>query len=102
MRHSAVLSKGLCVSGEGPGCAERTEDNPLIRDLQEKSRANKDKHEQATRDRYWSEGYGSYFSYGFGRELRKDLTTGEWSLVRPDDEMAKAVERAGLDWRNID
>lgn len=90
------------MSGEGPGCAERVDDNPLIRELQERSRQNKEKNDKAALEKYWSEGYGGYFSFGYGRELRKDPDTGEWSLVRPDDALAEALEKAGLDLRNID
>lgn len=54
--HADIINRGLCVSGEGPGCADATEENPLIKELQEKSRINKDKNEMAAKEKYWMEG----------------------------------------------
>ncbi len=83
------------MAGEGRGCAA-AEDLPIIRELQERSRANKQKNEEATLDRYWREGYGGYFKFSVGKELVKDPETGEWSLQKPDSGLAKAIRRAGV------
>lgn len=58
---AAVINAPECFNGSGPGCD--TEQSPLIRDLMEKSRTNKEKNERATLEKYWDEGYGSYFSF---------------------------------------
>jgi hypothetical protein len=46
----AVISSKGCYSGEGEGCAELAEENALIKSLQEKSAANK---ERNTNVRFW-------------------------------------------------
>jgi len=86
----------VCRAGEGPGCASANENNPFIRELQERSRKNKTKNEEATRDRYWQEGYGSYFKFSLGKELVKDPDTGEWSLAKPDDGISRAIREAKI------
>ncbi len=70
--------------------------NPYIRELQERSRKNKEKNEKELLERYWTESYGSYFSFGYNKELKKDPETGEWALVTPDDFITKAIRKAGL------
>jgi hypothetical protein len=45
---NAVLRSKGCYSGEGEGCSELSENNELIRSLQEKSLANKDRHEKVS------------------------------------------------------
>lgn len=45
------------MAGEGAGCADVAEENPLVKRLQEQSRKNKDTNEQAMREKYWREGY---------------------------------------------
>lgn len=94
--HSAIINEQACIAGSGAGCNAATEGNELIRSLQAKSHENREKNEAAVKDRYWKEGYGSYFKFATGKELRKDPETGEWSLVRPDDGLSKAIQRAGI------
>lgn len=53
----AAISSAPCVAGEGAGCADVAEENPLVKRLQEQSRKNKDTNEQAMREKYWREGY---------------------------------------------
>lgn len=43
--HAVLRSKG-CYQGEGEACAEYSADNDLIRSLQEKSAANREKNEK--------------------------------------------------------
>ena len=53
----AAISQAPCVAGEGPGCADAAEDNPLVKRLQENSRKNKEANNQAMLEKYWREGY---------------------------------------------
>lgn len=75
------------------GCADVAEENPLVKRLQEQSRKNKDTNEQAMREKYWREGYNSYFSFGYNQQLQKDEATGKWSLVTPENPIAKLVPK---------
>eukprot|EP00977_Amphora_coffeiformis_P008579 scaffold1943_cov160-Amphora_coffeaeformis.AAC.6 len=43
----AVISSQYCASGVGEGCADLSEGNDLIRSLQEKSAANRERNEKA-------------------------------------------------------
>lgn len=85
------MAADVCVAGEGPGCAAAAAESPLVRDLLEKSRVNKTKNETAARERYWKEGYGSYFSFGSNKVLEKDSATGAWSLQEPDDFVTRTI-----------
>ncbi|KAK1865209.1 hypothetical protein I4F81_007743 [Pyropia yezoensis] len=78
----AAISSAPCVAGEGAGCAEVAEENPLVKRLQEQSRKNKDVNDQAMLEQYWKK--GSY---------KKDEATGKWSLVTPDNPIAKLVPK---------
>lgn len=89
----AAISSAPCVAGEGAGCADVAEENPLVKRLQEQSRKNKDTNEQAMREKYWREGYNSYFSFGYNQQLQKDEATGKWSLVTPENPIAKLVPK---------
>lgn len=77
---AGVISAGECFNGTGPGCAAKEEESALIRELIEKSRANKDKNERATLEKYWEAGYNSYFSFD-GQELSKQAD-GSYKLGR--------------------
>lgn len=68
---AGVISAGECFNGAGPGCAAQQEESALVRDLIEKSRANKEKNERAILEKYWDSGYGSYFNFD-GKELTKN------------------------------
>jgi len=54
--HRAAISQAPCVAGEGPGCVDAAEDNPLVKRLQENSRKNKEANNQAMLEKYWREG----------------------------------------------
>lgn len=86
-----TISKEACISGEGPGCAAAAEESPYIKGLLEKSKANKAKRDKDLLEKYWAEGYGTYFSYGFNKELIKD-DDGKWKLQQPND-MRSQIER---------
>jgi hypothetical protein len=43
---NAVLGSGVCASGVGEGCGDRSDGNEYIRSLQEKSAVNKDMYER--------------------------------------------------------
>ncbi|OSX68568.1 hypothetical protein BU14_2566s0001 [Porphyra umbilicalis] len=89
----AAISQAPCVAGEGPGCADAAEDNPLVKRLQENSRKNKEANNQAMLEKYWREGYNSYFSFGYNQTLQKDEATGNWSLVSPENPLAKILPK---------
>lgn len=63
----------------------------MIRELLEKSRANRAKHEKQTLEEYWARGYGGYFSYGYNKDLVHG-EDGKWSLQEPND-LRSQVER---------
>lgn len=84
------------MAGEGAGCDAAAGDNPLIRELQERSKRNKTRNDEAVRERYWREGYGSYFSFGYNRALAKDPDTGKWSLKELDDPVSTAIRKSGV------
>lgn len=67
------------------------EESPVIRELLEKTRANREKNDKETLEKYWARGYGDYFSFGLNKELVKD-DDGKWSLKEPDDVFG-AVQR---------
>lgn len=68
-----------CYNGSGPGCA--AEESPLIQEMLERSKANKEANLQATKERYWQTGYKSYFSF-YDRDLVKQ-EDGTYALERP-------------------
>lgn len=90
--HAEIISSPECFNGTGPGCAGAGEGNKLIEKLLEKSRANKERMEEELRNKYWKEGYGSYFSFGFNKELKQG-SDGTWSLEQPDDFVSKFAQR---------
>lgn len=90
-----MVSQELCIAGEGPGCDKAAEENPLIRSLQEKSMRNKEKNQRETLERYWKEGYGGYFSFGFDKVLKRD-SKGAWYLGDPEDIFGQVRRRIGL------
>ncbi|CAN8072849.1 unnamed protein product [Agarophyton chilense] len=77
-----IISKPLCYKGDGPGCEATAQDSELVRDLLEKSKRNREKNDKQVLEKYWRQGYGDYFSFGFNKELVKD-EDGKWSLVDP-------------------
>lgn len=40
-----------------------------------------------------SNSYNSYFSFGYNQQLQKDEATGKWSLVTPENPIAKLVPK---------
>lgn len=89
-----MVSAPICNAGVGEGC-EAAGENALIRQLQERSKANRAKNEAAVREKYWKEGYGSYFEFS-NKSLVQNPQTGQWSLEPPNDPLAKALRQAGL------
>lgn len=81
---SAVISAEQCIGGEGPGCEAAASESPIVRELLEKSRANRARHDKETLEEYWARGYGDYFSFGYNKELVKG-EDGKWSLETPND-----------------
>lgn len=73
----------MCVKGEGSGCEANASESPLVRKLLEKSRANRERNDQETLEKYWKQGYGDYFAYG-NKKLVKNRD-GTWALEEPDD-----------------
>lgn len=57
---NAVIQADRCDAGVGPGCS--SESNPLIRDLLEKSAANKEKYDLENLSRYNYNNYKDYFA----------------------------------------
>lgn len=90
--NAAIISSPECFNGAGPGCASNSTENKLIERLLEKSLANKSKVEQELQEKYWQEGYGSYFSFGFNKKLIRG-DDGKWTLEEPDDFVASLVKR---------
>lgn len=87
-----MLSKPECVLGEGPGCAANASESEFIAKLLEKSRANREETQRKLRDKYWQQGYGDYFSFGYNKKLVQDKD-GKWSLQDPDDWFYVFVKR---------
>lgn len=81
-----------CVQGEGPGCAANAEENELVGKLLEKSRANREKNDRELLEKYWKQGYGDYFSFGFNKDLIKG-EDGKWRLQDPDDPFTAAAKQ---------
>ncbi|GAB0490212.1 hypothetical protein MMPV_009980 [Pyropia vietnamensis] len=89
----AAISSAPCVAGEGAGCVDMAEENPLVKRLQEQSRKNKDVNNKEMLEKYWRKGYDSYFSFGYNQKLQKDEASGKWSLVSPENPIAKLVPK---------
>lgn len=69
--------------GQGPGCAANgAAGGPLVSRLLEQSSDHKEATSRELRDKYWQEGYGSYFSYGNKRLAHNP--DGTWSLEEPE------------------
>lgn len=80
------------MKGEGPGCDVNGAESPVIRELLEKSRANKAKNDKEALENYWKQGYGDYFSFGYNRDLVKG-EDGKWRLEKPKDLFTSIQER---------
>lgn len=79
------------MSGVGPGCEAAAAENKVIKQLLEKSRANKEKNDKAILEEYWARGYKPFFSYGYNKDLVKD-DDGKWRLQEPND-LRSRIER---------
>jgi hypothetical protein len=88
---AAVISAPECFNGSGPGCD--AEQSPLVRGLLENSRANKEKNARDTLEKYWEEGYKSYFGFE-GKELAKQ-DDGTYKLERPKSMIGNALRALG-------
>lgn len=91
----AIISAPECFGGVGPGCDASALEAPVIKELLEKSRANNDKHEQERRTKYWTDGYKSYFSFGYDKVLKRH-DDGTYSLERPESLIAKTLRSLGV------
>lgn len=87
-----MLSKPECVQGEGPGCEANASENKYISKLLEKSKANREQTQKELLEKYWQQGYGDYFSFGYNKKLVKDAD-GKWSLQDPDNLFSNAQKR---------
>lgn len=68
----------------GPGCEAAAAENAVVKQLLEKSRANKEKNDKAVLEEYWARGYSPYFSYGYKKDLVKG-EDGKWKLQEQND-----------------
>jgi len=84
----SAIVKPTCVMGEGLGCDELSEGNPLIMKLQQRSKENKEKTLAELQDK-WYQGYKDYFSFGYSKELVK-TEGGKWELRDPENAVQKA------------
>lgn len=64
----------------------------MIRELLEKSKVNKEKNDREVLEKYWAQGYGDYFSFGYNKTLKK-AEDGKWILTDPDDLIAATGRR---------
>lgn len=87
-----IVTSPQCFQGEGPGCDTNTSDNGYVAKLLQKSRENRDKNNQETLEKYWKQGYGDYFSFGYSKELVKG-PDGKWFLRDPDNPLIAAQKR---------
>lgn len=90
--HSAIIQQPPCYKGDGPGCEASASENALIHKLLEQSRAKREQNDNTMLEKYWKQGYGDYFSYGFNKQLVRDQH-GKWSLVDPDDVPSRVQRR---------
>lgn len=81
-----------CFQGQGPGCDANASDNGVVGKLLQKSRENRDKNNQETLEKYWKQGYGDYFSFGYNKELVKG-PDGKWFLRDPENPFSAAQKR---------
>jgi chromosome condensin MukBEF MukE localization factor len=90
-----VISAPECFGGYGPGCDAAASEAPIVKELLERSRANKEKNERETLETYWQNGYKSYFSFGYDRELIR-ADDGTYYLKRPESMIAKTLASFGI------
>ncbi|PXF49335.1 hypothetical protein BWQ96_00909 [Gracilariopsis chorda] len=89
---AAIIQQPPCYKGDGPGCEASASENALIHKLLEQSRAKREQNDNTMLEKYWKQGYGDYFSYGFNKQLVRDQH-GKWSLVDPDDVPSRVQRR---------
>lgn len=85
-----------CINGEGPGCDASAAEAPIIKELLERSRQNHEKHDKARLEKYWEDGYKSYFSFGYDKELKRN-EDGTYSLERAESITEKTLRSLGVD-----
>ncbi|KAK1865211.1 hypothetical protein I4F81_007745 [Pyropia yezoensis] len=99
----AAISSAPCVAGEGAGCAEVAEENPLVKRLQEQSRKNKDVNDQAMLEQYWKKGYARG---GGGLEVPRGLLLGRGGETREGDRRRGRSRggwgRGGVAWGGLE
>lgn len=89
-----MVSAPECYNGVGPGCDAAAEEAPIIRELLERSRANKAENERKTLETYWDKGFKSYFSFGYDKDLVKK-EDGTYTLKRPESLIGKTLRGLG-------
>lgn len=101
--YRAAISSAPCVAGEGAGCAEVAEENPLVKRLQEQSRKNKDVNDQAMLEQYWKKGYARG---GGGLEVPRGLLLGRGGETREGDRRRGRSRggwgRGGVAWGGLE
>ncbi|KAG7338159.1 hypothetical protein IV203_026027 [Nitzschia inconspicua] len=92
-----VISSKYCAYGEGEGCDDLAEGNPLILELQRKSSANKETIQKEARDAFYMKNYPDWFA-SVGKSMVKK-PDGSFMVVT-DEELAalKAQNRIGLEY----
>ena len=58
---NAVISSKYCAYGEGADCADLAEGNPLILELQQRSKDNKEQIQREARNAYYMKNYPEWF-----------------------------------------
>lgn len=92
-----VISSKFCAYGEGEGCADLAEGNPLIIELQRKSSANKEAIQQEAQNAFYMKNYPDWFTT-VGKTLVKK-PDGSFMVVN-DEELAnlKAQNKIGIEY----
>lgn len=96
-RGEGVISGKYCAYGEGEGCDDLAEGNPLILELQRKSAANRETAQREARNAFYMKNYPDWFaSVGKTMVKKPDGTF----IVVSDEELAdlKAQNKVGLEY----
>ena len=94
---NAVISSKYCAYGEGDGCEDLAEGNPLILELQRKSSANKETIQKEARDAFYVKNYPDWFA-SVGKTMVKK-PDGTYMVV-DDAELSelKAQNKIGIEY----
>lgn len=86
-----IRSKG-CYQGTGDGCAELSENNPLIEQLQQQSVKNRERNEKEALYAYYMKNYPDFFN-SIGQVLIKKSSDNTFLLVTPQE--AEGLKQLG-------